>query len=249
MEFSEQVLVLKVGKFREADAWVRFFSPTRGLLTAFAFGGCKSRRRFCGCLDALNQVHFRVRSNRRGDYLCLMEGTLLRSPTRLRSDNARLGLMANCVKFVEAAMRGIEGAESIYALLIEALDALDSEAGATPAFPLLFRAKLLDVLGYGPDMGRCSLCGAAIPESASPRFLVAEGRVVCERCRQRAQGHGVTLSPGALKTLSFVRDNGPGRWQRLALDGPVKRELSEMVDGFVTYHLGLAWDRGFFHRV
>ncbi|MFH1968727.1 MAG: recombination protein O N-terminal domain-containing protein, partial [Verrucomicrobiota bacterium] len=70
MEFSEKVLVLRVGTFREADCWVRFFSPTHGLLTAFAFGGRRSRKRFCGCLDQLSQVHFRV-SQGRQEYLCL----------------------------------------------------------------------------------------------------------------------------------------------------------------------------------
>ena len=39
MEFSEKALVLKVGRFREIDAWVRLFSPIRGIYTAFAFGG------------------------------------------------------------------------------------------------------------------------------------------------------------------------------------------------------------------
>ena len=73
MEFSEQVLVLRVGTFREADCWVRFFSPTHGLLTGFAFGGRRSRKRFCGCLDHLSLVHFRV-SQGRQDYFCLQEG-------------------------------------------------------------------------------------------------------------------------------------------------------------------------------
>jgi len=76
MEFSEKVLVLRVGTFREADCWVRFFSPTHGLLTAFAFGGRRSRKRFCGCLDQLSLVHFRV-SQGRQEYLCLQEGTLI----------------------------------------------------------------------------------------------------------------------------------------------------------------------------
>ena len=88
MEFSEQALVLKVGRFRGIDAWVRLVSPVRGVYTAFAFGGLKSRRRFLGCLDPLNHVRFKVRRSGHGGYHCLTEARLLDAPMRLRGDQA-----------------------------------------------------------------------------------------------------------------------------------------------------------------
>ena len=50
MEFSDQALVVQVGKFKEADLWVRFLSAKRGLFTAFAFGGCRSQNAFAAAL-------------------------------------------------------------------------------------------------------------------------------------------------------------------------------------------------------
>ena len=117
MEFSEQALVLKVGRFREIDAWVRLVSPVRGIYTAFAFGGLKSRRRFLGCLDPLNQVRFMVRRSGRTGYHCLTEARLLASPTGLRHDPGRLGIAVNCLKFFEAVQSGPPGAAEAYALL------------------------------------------------------------------------------------------------------------------------------------
>ena len=93
MEFSDQALVIRVGKFREADLWVRFLSAKRGLFTAFAFGGSRSRRRFCGCLDILNHVAVRVSRPKNGQaFLNLQEGALLSGPQRLRTDLDRLGI-------------------------------------------------------------------------------------------------------------------------------------------------------------
>ncbi|THB69925.1 MAG: DNA repair protein RecO [Desulfovibrio sp.] len=249
MEFSENALVLKVGRFKEADMWVRFFTPTRGVLTAFAFGGCKSRRRFCGCLDALNQVRFRVKSNRAGTYLCLMEGSLLKTPAMLRQDTTRMGLMANCIKFVEAAFRGPDGANTIHGLLVDALDVLDGEQEVSNAFPMLFRAKMLCELGFGPNLQDCCVCGAKLDTVAAPQFLISEGRLTCGHCRGRSSGNSLSVSAGALKTLDFIRSRGPEQWRRLALDPPVRREFAEMVDSAITYHLGLNWDRGAFRRV
>ena len=102
MEFSEQALVLRVGRFREIDAWVRLFSPVRGVYTAFAFGGLKSRRRFLGCLDPLSHVRFKVRRSGYQGYHCLTEAQLLDAPRRLRRDMNRLGMAVNCLKFLEA---------------------------------------------------------------------------------------------------------------------------------------------------
>ena len=39
MEWTDTALVLHVGRFREADLWVRLLAPGQGLVTAFAFGG------------------------------------------------------------------------------------------------------------------------------------------------------------------------------------------------------------------
>lgn len=102
MDFTEQGLVLRVGRFREADLWVRFLSRRRGVLTAFAFGGSRSRRRFSGCLDLFNMLSVSVKSTRSGEYLSLQEATLLRGPDRLRRDIRRCGMATNCLRFVEA---------------------------------------------------------------------------------------------------------------------------------------------------
>jgi DNA repair protein RecO (recombination protein O) len=249
MEFTEQVLVLKVGRFREADVWVRFFSPTRGLLTAFAFGGSRSRKRFCGCLDALNRVRFRVQSSRCGEYLTLMEGDLVAAPERLRHDWARLGLAVNCLKFLEAAAAGAEGAEGAYDLALEALDVLEHAEDVQPVFPLFFRAKLAFEQGYAPDLTRCAVCGKALERHHGARFLVEEGSLACAACVGPVRGRVLPLSAGALQTLAHIGASAPAQWQRLRLSPRLLQETSRAVESFVQYHVGLAWDRGRFRRV
>ena len=56
LQWTDDALVLRVGKFREVDLWVRLLAREKGLVTAFAFGGSRSRRRFTGCLDAFNLI-------------------------------------------------------------------------------------------------------------------------------------------------------------------------------------------------
>ncbi|MGE4298576.1 MAG: DNA repair protein RecO [Desulfovibrionaceae bacterium] len=254
-EFTERVLILKTGRFRETDIWVRYFSPSRGVQTAFAFGGCKSRKRFCGCLDPLNQVVFKVKCNRTGEYLCLEEGTLVASFPRLRHDFRRLGAAVNCLKFLEAVQLGAEGAQAAYDLLLDTLGVLDEAEEAPPVLPLLFRARIAFDQGYVPDFTACAMCGTQADAATAFHFMVEQGRVVCGDClpgvvrADAAHAMRLPLSGEALKSLEFVCGNPPRDWARLCLSPHVLRECSRTVDSFVQYHMGLAWDRGGFRRI
>ncbi|MEW5772654.1 MAG: DNA repair protein RecO [Thermodesulfobacteriota bacterium] len=247
VEFSERALVLKVGRFREQDLWVRIFSPTRGAYTAFAFGGCRSRRRFCGCLDALNQVRFHVKSDRRGSYLYLMEGTLEDAYPRIRQDRERLGQAVNCLKFFEAVHLGPEGAAEGYGLITQCLETLDRSESVSGLFPVLFRAKVAFSQGYAPSLTACSHCGKGIHSGSSLRLDVERGRVCCAACAERAPG--LDLGGEALDLLERVRTSGPRDWRDARPGSEVRRQCYAAVDLYVRYHLGLAWAGGSFRKI
>lgn len=277
LEFSEKVLVLHVGRFREADAWVRFLSPTRGVLTAFAWGGCKSRRRFCGCLDPFNEVVFKVKSNRQGSYLNLQEGLLTHAPTALRNDPQRLGLAVNCIKFAEAAADMTDGCATTYRLLTETLHVLDSVPSPSAMVPVLFRARLAFEQGLFPQLKQCANCGVTlVPDdlhnslpapqascqtwsrldntarlcpSSGGRLLIEQGQTLCHACPPGGKGLHLPVCGASLDVLTLVRDSSPEHWQQLELPHPVRRECAAVMENFVRYHLGLVWDRGGFRRM
>jgi DNA repair protein RecO (recombination protein O) len=247
VEFSEQALVLKVGRFREQDLWVRLFSPSRGFYTAFAFGGCRSRRRFCGCLDALNLVRFHVKGDRRGAYLYLLEGTLEQAYPRIRADRERLGQAVNCLKFFEAVHQGPDGAAEGYGLITASLEALDRAEPVSGLFPVLFRAKVAFSQGYAPALTACSHCGKGIHSGSSPRLDVERGRVVCAQCAGRTPG--LDLGAEALDLLERVRTRGPEDWRDARPEGAARRQCYAAVDHYVRFHLGLAWSGGSFRKI
>jgi DNA repair protein RecO (recombination protein O) len=256
MEFTDKALVLKVGAFREADLWVRFLSPSRGALTAFAFGGAKSKRRFCGCLDALCEIHVRVRSSGRGEYLCLEEGSLLAAPRRLRTDWHRLGLAMRCIKFLEAVCPGSQGAPEAYALACDLLRTLEEETEPDTLFAHLFRARASREQGFGPDFERCAACGEPLFHAQNGRgqahlLFVEEGRVLCRICASRtaAAGRPLQISQESAYVLGPVVDAGPQAWLEPDISPQARRECAAAVDALVRYHLGLAWDRARYRNV
>lgn len=246
-EFSEQVLVLQVGKFREADLWVRFLSPTRGLLSAFAFGGSRSRRRFVGCLDIFNEISVRVSRSGRTSYLALQEGVLLKGVTRLRRDWRRFGLAVNCVRFLQSFGVGSEGAKESHFLMSRTLRLLEEAEKIPNPLPLLFRARLAFDQGYALAVDCCPRCGALFSAESSWLFL-NEGQVLCRRCASLAGGLRLPLGRESLAALHFVRHRSPDEWDKLVLSPLGAKEFARAVDGFIQYHVGIAWDKGRFVR-
>lgn len=247
MEFTDKGIILRMGRFKEADLWVRFLSPEHGIVTAFAFGGCRSRQRFGGCLDHLNEVLFRVKGSRLGAYSTLEEGSLLHSPVRLRTDLTRLGLAVNCQKFIEAMGVSAEGARPAFALFEETLTLLQQADDIDALLPLLFRARFAFDQGYRPDTGYCLECGKAIGSEGGV-FHVQEGVLFCHTCTAPS-GPRFRMSNESLDALRFVQENSPLRWCVPDLSQRARKELTRAVDGFIQFHIGLAWDKGTFRRV
>jgi DNA repair protein RecO (recombination protein O) len=239
--FTERAIILKLGVFRDADCWLRLLSPGRGLFTAFAFGGYKSRRRFPGCLDVLNHVHLTVVSSRYGGYLSLNEGTLLDRFPRIHTHRARLGMAANCCKFLQAAHIGGGSAEGVFSMFHRTLQVLNGSQAVPASLPLLFRARLAAEYGYKPDFERCAGCGEEVRRDRDYLFSLQQGRTYCSRCG--CSSPAAWRLPGRkLLGLAEVLRSDPGAWCSDPWVGALQGDPLQLLDGFVQRHMGLAWD-------
>ncbi|WP_243546467.1 DNA repair protein RecO [Pseudodesulfovibrio tunisiensis] len=252
MVSTEKAVVLKVGKFKEADCWVRLLSPSRGIFNAFAFGGCRSRRRFCGCLDPLNLVLFSIGANRSGSYSVLEEGSLLNAYQTVKTDPARTGIAVNCTKFLEKLELDAQAARPVFELAVEMLNAVEQGGVGLEAMPWMFRIKLAFEMGYAPSFVECGLCGSEVGNESGYRFSVERGQVVCPACHsagKSVEGFARPVTAGALRVLDWIHDSRPAEWSRAALSAKIGRQCRQMAELFVAYHLGLSWENGFYKQV
>ena len=252
MHATEKALVLKVGRFREADVWVRLLTPSRGIFNAFAFGGSRSRRRFVGCLDPLSHVLFSIGSNKTGTYTVLDEGSLLHNFPTIRNDSVKTGIAVNCVKFIEAVEIEPSDGGPAYDLLLETLFMLEKGGGSLDFVPWLFRAKLAFEMGYDPDFMVCGSCGRSVGTEPGYLFGIEKGQVACPTCLSGGkplEGLARPVSTGVLRALDWIQQSRPADWTSVVLDREVRRQCSQLVELFVAYHLGLSWDNGMYKKV
>lgn len=238
-EWNDQAIVLRLGLFHENDVWLKVLFRKHGLMTIFAFGGAKSIRRFCGCLDLFNILECRVKSSRNGNYFNLLESTLLSGTQRLRHDWRRMGVAVNCMKFLELA--GGDGGEAttFFNILQNLHVCLEKSVYITPLFPLFFRFSLACHAGFAPNLHICSHCGAIINDDA--RFLIKEGKVICKKCMYgiSSLGQNVHVSFNVLETLQKVEVQLPVQWSQLILGQNDRMNCAVLINKFVGYHTGI----------
>lgn len=255
MDFTGKALVLRTGRFKEADVWLRLLFPSQGVFTAFAFGGLRSRRRFCGCLEPLNLVLFSVGEGRHGEYLVLREGALLNGFPGIRGNTGRLGLAAHCLRFVEAVMEEGPGeARECFNLLVETLEVLEAgtegHGGGGGMLPTWFKAAVAFGEGYRPLLTTCGHCGCALENFDTFRFFIQKGQVLCPTCAAEEGGiGGLAVTRGTLGALDWVVTHRPADWAGLSLPPRVAQECRRVIDEFVAVHLGLAWENGSYRNV
>ncbi len=252
MEWSDKALVVGVGRFRETDMWLRLLTEQHGLMSVFAFGGSRSRKRFSGCLDMLNFLKIHAKTTRNGQYVALQESILLKGPQRLRTDRLRLGMFMNCVHFVEALGVPPENGKATLHMLGE-LHAFFEEAKSVPdALPLLFRLRMVSDQGYSPVFTSCLRCGTAVQSLPHAYFSVQEGAVLCSDCVGPDRvGQGTPffmIRRPVLEFLQQILSISPKNWQADAISASDRRQCCRMIDEFIQYHVGLYWDKGRFQR-
>ncbi len=248
MEWNDAAVVLQTGKFRERDMWLRILSQKQGLMTVFAFGGSRSRRRFCGCLDVLNTITCRVKSSRNGQYMALEEGSLVRGPQRLRYDFGRLGMVMNCIKFLESFGIAQDGAAKAYGLLQEMLLLFEEESAPHALLPVLFRLRIASEQGFAPAWHGCAVCGREMTEII---FHMDEGICRCKSCAApgKSLAYAMQIPAAVLQLLHRVEVLPPSEWSPALLAAQERHACFCAVDGFVQYHLGIRWEDGRFRRM
>lgn len=247
LELTEKVLILKTGRFKETDMWVRFISPGMGVESAFAFGGAKSRKRFMGCLDGLSLVLFKM--NKSGHGYTLAEGTLLNSFRNIKKNSSLLGPAVNCLKFLESFEVGPDWSRQAFDLALSVLDCLDQGLDQPEGIPLLFKTKVTFEQGYGPNLKACGKCGRGLGEFSAYGgvFSVEQGCFLCPDCARGKSG--IALSTGAARTLDWIRHSNPCQWAGFQMHPGIKGQCYEFVDRFLGYHPGLKWENGKYRRI
>jgi DNA repair protein RecO (recombination protein O) len=201
-------IVLRASDYGEADRIVSALTREHGKLGGIARGLRKSRGRFERRLEPFSHVMLCFRRRPHGELVFITRaesaGLEVYEPG---DDLAKFALGAYMLELSSALIREGSDAAGAYDLLAGALGEL-CRRGASNALRQAFELKLLRWAGYGLDFSCCRRCAVGAGEhDLRFAFVVAEGGLLCERCRRASSTGAQALAPislGQLQRLTIL---------------------------------------------
>ena len=225
-------IVLAIAAHAESDKLVTFYSPDTGLVTGIAKGAKRSKHRFVNKLEVFTLLTILYRPSRSSGLLFLSEAELDNAFLSLRKDYSRYTTAMFVAELVLRFTREHDPDPGIFTLLHWALHSLD--IGIQPLrVAALFQVRLLDLVGYQPQLDRCGLCRRGLTPKLIYGLDPASGSLVCSRCRrERINGSRLMLSVQTIRFLQQARQLDLHLLSRLQMPA---RGATETVNVLTTY--------------
>jgi len=231
--YRTEAIILRHSDLGEADRLLTAYCAEFGKLRLVAKGVRRPGSRKAGHVEPFTRCHLLVARGRELDIITQAEAVELYPA--LREDLLRLSHAAYVVELMDRfSMDEGEGHRSLYRLLTNTLERLAQ--GADPATTVrFFELRLVDELGFRPELFRCVACGSDIqPEDQF--YSSRDGGVICPRCgRERTGARPITLS--ALKVLRHFQRNTFAVAAAPRIRPEVHAEVETVMEDYLTHLL------------
>lgn len=221
--YNTEGVVLRRRNLGEADSIFTVFSPTEGKFDAIARSVRKPKSRMRGHLEPLTRCSVALARGRSLDVFTQAE--TIAAYLAVRDDLDKLTLAVYCCELIDRFTIDHAPQAELYGLLVELLEALDSNAPLTVG--RYFELQILSHTGYEIQLLRCAVCGGRLAE-AETLFSVGSGGLVCDACRSEA-GTGRLVSVQAIKVLRFAAGATMGQFAGLRLEAGLEAELQRAL--------------------
>lgn len=224
--------IIKAFDYQESGRILTLLSPRLGKISLLAKGARRIESRFGAALDLLNLIEV-VFYEGRGLKL-LKEAALIEGYPILKRDYDRLEAALQAARLLNLLLREGQGEGRAFKLFQELLQELDREGESLNLLQLGFKLKLVDFLGFGPELESCASCQKGLARERAPSLSLQAGGLVCADCKA-PQDREVPppLAQGWRAILRFPL----GKLTRLVLPDELISLGEELLDEFIAYHL------------
>lgn len=227
-------LVLGRSNFGEADRIITFLTPDHGKLKLVARGVRKIKSRLGGHLEPFGFVELMCAPGR-GQLDVITSARLADYYPQITDNYDRLSRAHMVAQLLSGLTSEGQPQPEVYQLAREVYAAL-ATTDQLSLLELYVKLRLLDTIGYRPDLAACSTCGESGGET-SYRLNPDRGGLTCAGCGLG----GIIIENGAIKLWRLLLDQSFTTVS--AIDGASQAAESSLTacDDFYCYHFGRAF--------
>lgn len=204
--YNADAIVIRRLNYSETDKILTLYSRERGRFSAIAKGARKTISRLSGATELLTCTTFNLATGKTMDVVTQTQ--VRESFPRMRSDLIRLAHGLYLADLVDHSVEDHEPNPALFDLLLAGLY-LVQRAPSPEMAARWFDLRLLDDLGYAPDLDLCALCRENVvvvsEDDRETRYALSasQGGIVCNLHMRRGFDDHSPLVPA---TLNFLRN-------------------------------------------
>ncbi len=232
--YRTEGVVLRRQNLGEADRLTTVYTQHYGKLRLVAKGVRRLRSRKAGHLEPFTRVALLIARGRELDIITQAE--TIEDFRVFQGDLEQLGYASYLVELLDR-FTVEEGEENQvqYRLLLESLERLAKMKINPAAVILYFELRLLDLVGYRPELFQCVECGAEIrPEKQHFSFL--RGGILCPKCSP-GKNHLRSISLPVLKILRHFQRSNFETASAPKISKELFSDVDQLMEGYINYLL------------
>ena len=227
-----EAVILRRSEYGEADRILTLLTPHMGKIRALAKGVRKPASRKAGHLELYTRADLLLADGR--EMRLITQAVSLDAYRPLREDLYRASCAGYAVELLDKFTLDEEENRALFDLLTDTLTRL----GESPDPGLVLRyyeLRLLDLMGYRPELLRCVRRGETI-QAEDQFFSAADGGAVCADCGPQTPG-ALPISLAALKLLRHLQRSEYAEIASLSVRLAVHAEAEAVLLRYLTYLL------------
>ena len=230
-----EAIVIQSIDFGEKDKLITFITKKYGKLKGIAKGAKKSKKRFPGRLEIFSYVNL-IFFEKENLGLARIESVNLIEPfSHINESIEKVTYGSYFAELVNEMVGEREENKAIFNLLLYFLRLLNKEK-VCEEYLRIFEVRLLTLLGYQPQLDRCSICQRELGLKVQNWFSLKRGGVICPHCHRGIDDLPISL--GTSRIMKAARNYPLGKITRIKFTAQALKESSQILSNFVEYHLG-----------
>ena len=231
--FRTEGIILKSIKLNEADKIVTIFTKDFGRIKGIVKGVRKTKSQFGSSME--NFTIIKLLAFKGKSFNTISQSEIIQSFFPQSKDLFRYGLAIQCTEMVDRLLVEEDPYLELYELFKDLLLLLKDEQN-----PILlvesFKWKLFALLGYQPELNRCTSCHHFVKKDEYYIFDISRGGICCLPCQRETGSFQIRISDYLLRLLQRVLIVDLEKIHNKDIEQTVLSEFGKINDLFLSYH-------------
>ena len=226
-------IVIKTTKFSDSDILLTIFTENFGKVAAIAKGGKNSKSRLNSGSQLFVYGEYSLSMDKTWNYI--NSADVYQSFYKIREDLDVLAYGSYILELLNYSVEDGVKNTRIFTLLLKILAILSEDLYDKNILKVIFEVKLLNELGYCPELSNCSICGKT---DSLNHFSVADGGMICQEC-SKENDRGTKVNLKLPRLIMFILQSDIKKICESKINDFYIDKLDILLSSYLKYHIGI----------